>query len=81
MPTARKPHSDFAGYVAELRNKFSGGHTVISDCKRAASEGTPLVEDMRKRFTIREAQGSRMTETDYERNLERFFEKGEGPKQ
>lgn len=40
MPTARKPHS-----VAELRNRFSGGHTVISDCKRAVSEGMPLVED------------------------------------
>jgi hypothetical protein len=37
----RKPHNDFAGYVAELRNKYSDGHTVISDCKRAAKEGTP----------------------------------------
>lgn len=43
--TIRKPHSDFAGYLAELRNKYSGGHTVISDCKRAAAEGTPLVQD------------------------------------
>jgi hypothetical protein len=41
----RKPHNDFSGYVAELRNKYSGGHTVISDCKRAADEGTPLVEN------------------------------------
>jgi hypothetical protein len=41
----RKPHADFAGYVAELRNPYSGGHTIILDCKRAADEGTPLVED------------------------------------
>lgn len=41
----RKPHQDFSGYVAELRNKYSGGHTVISDCKRAASEGNPIVSD------------------------------------
>ena len=41
----RKPHQDFAGYVAELRNKYSGGHTVISDCKRAAAEGHALVEN------------------------------------
>lgn len=27
--TARKPHRDWAGYVCELRNKFSGGHTVV----------------------------------------------------
>ena len=44
-PTARKPHRDFAGYVAEMRNRYSGGHTVISDCKRAADEGIPIVED------------------------------------
>jgi hypothetical protein len=43
MSTARKPHQDFAGYVAELRNKYSGGHTVISDCKRAAEEGNAPV--------------------------------------
>lgn|SRR3990167_6027012 len=43
--SARKPHQDFAGYVCELRNKYSGGHTVISDCKRAAERGTPLVEN------------------------------------
>jgi hypothetical protein len=41
----RKPHQDFAGYVAELRNKYSGGHTVISDCKRAEEEGAALVQD------------------------------------
>jgi hypothetical protein len=44
-PTTRKPHSDFAGYRAELRNKYSGGHTVISDCKLAVEQGSPLVED------------------------------------
>jgi hypothetical protein len=43
----RKPHSNFAGYVAERRNKYSGGHTVISDCKRAAESGNALVEDYR----------------------------------
>ncbi len=41
----RKPHNDFAGYVCELRNKYSGGHTVISDCKRAEDQGTALVEN------------------------------------
>ncbi len=41
----RKPHNDFAGYVAELRNKYSGGHTIISDCKRAEGSGNPIVED------------------------------------
>ena len=41
----RKPHQDFAGYRAELRNKYSGGHTIISDCKLAAEQGAPLVED------------------------------------
>lgn len=45
MPNARKPHSDFAGYVAELRNKLSGGHNVICDCKRAEFEGNPWVAD------------------------------------
>ena len=40
LPTARKPHRDFAGYVCELRNPYSGGHTVILDCKKA-----PLVVD------------------------------------
>lgn len=43
--STRKPHQDFAGYVCELRNKYSGGHTVISDCKRAAEEGSALVEN------------------------------------
>ena len=42
--SARKPHQDFAGYVCELRNKYSGGHTVISDCRRAADEGNAIVE-------------------------------------
>jgi len=41
----RKPHQDLAGYVAELRNRYSGGHTVISDCKRAADEGNAIVKD------------------------------------
>jgi len=43
--SARKPHQDFAGYAAELRNPYSGGHTIILDCRRAAAEGTPLVMD------------------------------------
>ena len=43
--TARKPHSDFAGYRTELRNKYSGGHTIVLDCKRAEEQGAPLVED------------------------------------
>jgi hypothetical protein len=43
--STRKPHQDFAGYVAELRNKYSGGHTVISDCKRAAEQGAAIVEN------------------------------------
>lgn len=43
--STRKPHQDFSGYVAELRNKYSGGHTVISDCKRAAAEGNAIVKD------------------------------------
>jgi hypothetical protein len=33
-----KPHSDFAGYVAERRNIYSGGHTVILDCRLAAAQ-------------------------------------------
>jgi len=48
----RKPHNDLVGYVAELRNKPSGGHTIILDCKRAAEQGNPLVEDY-------EAEGGR----------------------
>ena len=44
-PSKRKPHRDFAGYFAELRNPYSGGHTIISDCKRAESQGAALVED------------------------------------
>jgi hypothetical protein len=43
--SVRKPHQDFAGYKAELRNEFSGGHTIILDCKLAQAQGTPLVED------------------------------------
>ncbi len=43
--SVRKPHRDFAGYVCELRNKYSGGHTVISDCKRAEEQGNALVEN------------------------------------
>src|SRR3990167_10368239 len=42
IPTNRKPHRDFAGYVCELRNPYSGGHTVILDCKNAQ-----IVEDYR----------------------------------
>jgi hypothetical protein len=41
----RKPHNDFAGYVCELRNKYSGGHTVISDCKLADEQGHGIVDD------------------------------------
>ena len=41
----RKPHRDFAGYRAELRNPYSGGHTIILDCKRAAEQNCPLVVD------------------------------------
>ena len=47
-----KPHSDFAGYVAERRNIYSGGHTVILDCRFAAAQGTPLVEDDRVRYRV-----------------------------
>lgn len=43
--SARKPHSDFAGYRAERRNPLSGGHTIILDCKLAEQQGAPLVED------------------------------------
>jgi hypothetical protein len=48
MSTARKPHRDFAGYVAELRNQYSGGHTIISDCKLAVEQGVPLVRNYRE---------------------------------
>lgn len=44
-PTARKPHRDFAGYVAELRNPLSGGHNVIIDCRKAEEQGAPWVDD------------------------------------
>ena len=45
MGTARKPHNDLVGYRAELRNRLSGGHNIILDCKRAEEAGCPLVED------------------------------------
>jgi hypothetical protein len=41
----RKPHQDFAGYIAELRNPYSGGHTIVSDCKRAEEQGAALVQN------------------------------------
>lgn len=44
-PSKRKPHNDFAGYRCERRNPISGGHTIILDCKLAAEQGAPLVED------------------------------------
>lgn len=47
--SARKPHSDFAGYVAELRNRYSGGHTIISDCKLAVEQGVQLAENWTRR--------------------------------
>jgi beta-glucosidase-like glycosyl hydrolase len=43
--TNRKPHHDFIGYRAELRNPHSGGHTIILDCKLAVQQGHPLVVD------------------------------------
>jgi hypothetical protein len=46
-PTARKPHRDFAGYRCELRNPYSGGHTIILDCKEAAEQGAPLIDNWR----------------------------------
>ena len=45
LPTKRKPHADFAGYVCERRNPYSGGHTIMLDRKRAAAEGTPPLKD------------------------------------
>jgi len=44
-PTARKPHRDYAGYRCELRNPFSGGHTVVLDCELAVQQAVPLVEN------------------------------------
>lgn len=44
----RKPHNNFVGYVAELRNKFSGGHTIILDCKKAQDQGNALVQDYKE---------------------------------
>jgi hypothetical protein len=43
--STRKPHNDFVGYVAELRNPHSGGHTIILDCKLAEKQGEPLVKN------------------------------------
>jgi len=43
--TNRKPHHNFIGYRAELRNPHSGGHTIILDCKLAVQQGHPLVVD------------------------------------
>jgi hypothetical protein len=44
----RKPHQGWAGYKAERRNPWSGGHTVILDCRWACQQGVPLVEDWMK---------------------------------
>lgn len=46
--TARKPHADWAGYRCELRNKYSGGHTVVVDCKLAEQQGAPWVENYKE---------------------------------
>jgi hypothetical protein len=43
--TNRKPHRDFAGYRTERRNPYSGGHTIILDCKLADEQKCPLVAD------------------------------------
>lgn len=43
--SARKPHSDWAGYRSERRNPHTGGHTVIVDCKLAEEQGSPWVAD------------------------------------
>lgn len=40
-----KPHRNYAGYKAERRNPFSGGYTIVLDCKLAEQRGTPIVED------------------------------------
>lgn len=45
VPTRRKPHRDLAGYLTERRNSYSGGHTIVLDCRRAEAEGHALVED------------------------------------
>src|ERR1700675_3144460 len=44
-PSAGKPHSDFVGYICELRNKLSRGHISIFDCKSGDKEGRGLVEN------------------------------------
>jgi len=41
----RKPHRDLAGYRCECRNPLTGGYTIVLDCKLAAEQGAPLVED------------------------------------
>ena len=43
--TNRKPHHNFAGYRTERRNPYSGGHTIILDCKWADQQNSPLVAD------------------------------------
>lgn len=45
--STRKPHNDLAGYVSERRNRYTGGHTILLDCKLAEEQGLPLVEDYR----------------------------------
>ena len=41
--SSRKPHQELAGYVCELRNQYSGGHTIILDCKSGG-----LLEDWKE---------------------------------
>lgn len=48
QPSTRKPHNDLVGYKCELRNKLSGGHTVIMDCKLAEDQGKPIVENYKE---------------------------------
>ena len=38
--TARKPHRDWAGYIAELRNPITGDHNVIVDAVVAQLDDT-----------------------------------------
>lgn len=37
----RKPHNHLAGYICELRNPHSGGHTVIYDAVKASLDPEP----------------------------------------
>lgn len=46
--SARKPHDNLVGYVAERRNPLTGGHNIILDCKRAEQEGFPLVDNWKE---------------------------------